>query len=543
MSAKPIVLIVLDGWGITAPYPGNAITQASTPNFNSFWSAYPHTELVASGERVGLPRGEMGNSETGHLNLGAGRVVYQDLPRISMAINDGSFFKIPVFLEATNHVKKFSSNLHLMGLIGQGGVHSSTDHLYALLQLCKDQGLKSNVFLHLFTDGRDSPQTSAAGFLTQTEAKLLELGVGKIASIMGRFYALDRDNRWERTQKAYEALTQGQGSKAKSSAEAIENSYREGKTDEFIEPTVIMNEQNEPLTKISANDAVIFYNFRIDRPRQLTKAFVLPDFDNLKGQRVAFDPYAEKYYKKTVVDQIVTSTFKRGPAIENLFFVTMTEYEKGLPARAAFPPTTVGLPLGRILSEKGVRQLRITETEKERFVTYYFNGQREDPFSGEDRIIIPSPKVSTYDLKPEMAAYEITKVLLDRIKQATYDFILVNFANPDMVGHTGILTAGIKACEAVDSCLGALVKVVTNMGGMCVITADHGNVEEMINPKTGEIDTEHSTNPVPFLLISKEFSVSQKVMPMGVLGDVAPTILSFMGIKKPVEMMASQLLR
>lgn len=538
---KPIILVILDGWGIAPPSDGNAVTQAATPNMNSYWSVYPHTQLVASGESVGLPAGEMGNSETGHLNLGAGRTVYQDLPRINMAIADGLFFKIPAFLEAINHVKKFSSNLHLMGLVGQGGVHSSVEHLYALLRLCREQNLEKNVYLHLFTDGRDSPPKSAATFIAQIEAKIKELQVGQISTVVGRYFALDRDNRWERTQKAYEALVHGSGKKAKNSREAIQNSYQLEKTDEFIEPTIIVKESGEPVGKIADNDAVIFFNFRIDRPRQLTKAFVIPDFENLVGKKVAFDPYTEKYYKKTVVEQVITTTFSRGPILKNLFFVTMTEYEKGLPVRIAFPPNVVNLPLGRILSERNLRQLRITETEKERFVTYYFNGQREDPFPGEDRIIIPSPQVPTYDLKPEMSAPQITEILLNRLKEGIYDFILVNFANPDMVGHTGNLTASIRACEVVDKCLGEVVKTATNIGGLVIITADHGNIEEMINLKTGEVDTEHSTNPVPFIVVSKGLLGGSKTFMQGVLGDVAPTILSFLDIPKPMEMLASRL--
>lgn len=540
MIPKPVVLIILDGWGLAPPGPGNATTLAKTPNFSSFWSAYPKTQLLASGEAVGLPPGEMGNSETGHLNLGAGRIVYQDLPRINMAIADGSFFKISAFLEAIEHARKLNSNLHFLGLVGQGGVHSSMDHLFALLRLCREQKF-SNVYLHLFTDGRDSPPTSALTFITQTETKIKELGIGKIATIIGRYYALDRDNRWERTQKAYEAIVKGEGKKTKNAAEAIQNSYTEGKTDEFIEPIILLDEDGKPVARIAENDSVIFFNFRIDRPRQLTKTFVIPDFEKLTGQKVAFDPYAEKYYHKTYAEQIITATFPRGPALKNLFFVTMTEYERGLAVKVAFPSTIVNLPLGRILSERGLRQLRITETEKERFVTYYFNGQREDSFPGEDRIIVPSPQVSTYDQKPEMSALEITQILTTRLQENTYDFMVVNFANPDMVGHTGVLPAGIKACEIVDQCLGEIIKIVLRLGGVALITADHGNVEEMIDPKTGEVDTEHSTNPVPFIVVDQELLGKKQTLLQGVLADVAPTILSFLKIAKPTEMSGKNL--
>ncbi len=539
---KPIVLIILDGWGLAPPAPGNAITEADLPNFTSFWSSFPHTELLACGEAVGLPEGEMGNSETGHLNLGAGRVVYQDLPRINFAITDDSFFRTKAFLEAANHTKRSSSNFHLLGLIGQGGVHSSLSHLFALLRFCREQSLDGKVYLHLFTDGRDSPPTTARNYLSEIEAEIKKFNIGKVATIMGRYFAMDRDNRWERTEKAYRALVFGEGRKTTNYFEAIEKSYQTEKTDEFMEPIIVTNSQGQPLAKIADNDAVIFFNFRVDRPRQLTKAFVIPDFKTLVGQKVAFDPYTERYYKRTVVDQVVSQTFERGPALKNLFFVTLTEYEKGLPVHVAFAPTLVDLPLGRILSERGLRQLRITETEKERFLTYYFNGQREDPFPGEDRIIIPSPKVPTYDLKPEMSAPEITRLLIERLKENIYDFVVVNFANPDMVGHTGVLEAGITACETVDQSIGEVVKTIENLGGVALITADHGNVEEMINLKTGEVDTEHSTNPVPFIVVGKDFLGRRKVFPRGILADVAPTILHLLGVPKPAEMLAGRIL-
>jgi len=533
---KPVVLIILDGWGLAPEGPGNAVTQAKIPNFSSYWNSFPHTRLSASGEAVGLPPNEKGNSETGHLNLGAGRIVYQDLPRINMAIADGSFFKIPAFLQAAEHVRKNNSNLHLMGLIGQGGVHSSMGHLFALLRFAKEQGL-NQCFLHLFTDGRDSPPNASLNYLDQTQAKIQEIGIGQIATLVGRYYAMDRDNHWERTEIAYRALTEGKGEVTEDFKKAISDSYTRGETDEFLKPIII---QGTP--RIKNNDAVIFFNFRIDRPRQLTKAFVVSDFENLVGQKIAFDPYTEKYLKKTYVEQRISSIFKRGPKIENLFFVTMTEYEKGLPSEIAFPPTVVNLPLGRILSERELRQLRITETEKERFVTYYFNGQKEQPFLGEERLIVPSPNVSSFDLKPEMAAYEITERVVEKIKSGNYDFILINFANPDMVGHTGNLQAGIKACEAVDNCLSKIVSTVKNLGGVCLITADHGNVEEMINLETGEVDTEHSRNPVPFIIVGKDFLGKPVFLPSGILADVAPTVLSLLGIPIPSQMSGRKLI-
>jgi len=528
---KPIVLVILDGWGIAAEGPGNAITQAKIPNFKSYWGSFPHTSLLASGEAVGLPRKEKGNSETGHLNIGAGRIIYQDLPRISMAIADGSFFKNHAFVETAGHVKKYNSSLHLMGLIGHGGVHSSLEHLYALLRFAKEQDLRS-VYLHLFTDGRDSPPTSSLIYIDQINTEIKKIGlVAQIATIMGRYYALDRDNRWERTEVAYRALTERKGKSTQDLKQAIQESYDEGVTDEFIKPIIISETKG-----IGKNDAVVFFNFRIDRPRQLTKAFVIENFKELVGQKIAFDPYTEKYLKKTYVERRIASIFDRGPKIENLFFTTMTEYEKDLPVKIAFAPIQVNLPLGRILSENNLRQLRITETEKERFVTYYFNGQREKPFPGEDRIIVPSPDVPTYDLKPEMSAYKVTSELVKKLTQRIYDFALVNYPNPDMVGHTGVLKAGIKACEAVDENLGKLISTVKNIGGTALITADHGNVEEMINLYTGQVDTEHSNNPVPFIVVGKQFLGNPVTINSGILADLAPTILKMLGISIPNEM-------
>lgn len=542
MKRRPIVLIILDGWGIAPAGPGNAVSLANLPNFSSYWSSFPHTQLIASGEAVGLPKGEKGNSETGHLNLGAGRIVYQDLPRINMSIADGSFFKIPAFLKAAEHVRQKKSNLHLMGLIGQGGVHSSIEHLFALLRFTKEQGLE-RVFLHLFSDGRDSPPTSGVTFINQVEAKIAEIGVGKIATLMGRYFGMDRDNRWGRTEIAYKALVEGVGEKTQNLPSVIKKSYDAGVTDEFIKPIICLNGQEQMLPRISQGDGVIFFNFRIDRPRQLTKAFIVEDFKSLVGQKAAFDPYTERYYKKTYVARPIKKVFERGPKIVDLYFATMTEYEGGLPAEIAFPPIPVPLPLGRILSERNLRQLRLTETEKERFVTYYFNGQKEKPFLGEDRTVIPSPDVPTYDLKPEMASFEITDVLVKKVMEKTYDFILVNFACPDMVGHTGVLEAGIKACGAVDTCLGKVVTTIKNLGGVVIITADHGNIEEMINLKTGQVDTEHSNNPVPFILVGQEFLGKPTFLPSGVLADVAPTVLELLEIPKPHQLSGRSLLK
>jgi len=539
---KPVVLIIMDGWGIAPPSPGNAVTQAKTPNFDKFWAAYPHTQLAASGEAVGLPRNEDGNSETGHLNLGAGRIVFQDLPRINMAIADGSFFKNPTFKAAVGHVQKNQSQLHLMGLIGSGGVHSSLEHLLALIQLAKTANCK-NVFLHLFTDGRDSPPASALSYIAQIESKLAAIGVGQIATLCGRYWAMDRDYRWERTQKAYDALTLGKGQLASSATEAIQTAYAKNQTDEFIEPTILIDKNQKPISLVKDHDAVIFFNFRIDRPRQLTKAFVLPDFEKLVIKKAPFDPYAERYGLHLYEVPPGTATFKRQKVLSNLFFVTMTEYEKGLPTQITFSPQPVAMPLARVLAENNLRQLHLSETEKERFVTYYFNGQREKPFPGEDRMEIPSPKVKTYDLKPEMSAYEVTAELLKRLKSNIYDFIVVNYANPDMVGHTGVLQAGIKSCEVTDNCVGQVTNLILNLGGTCLITADHGNVEEMINLETGGIDTEHSTNPVPFILVAQHFNQNQQNLMTGILGDIAPTILEIMGLDKPEFMTGKSLLQ
>ncbi len=538
---KPIALIVLDGWGIAPPGPGNAISLSKLKKIPSYWNNYPHTELAASGTPVGLPDGEDGNTETGHMNIGAGRVVYQDLPRINMAISDGSFFKNEAFLGAIRYAAQHHSNIHLMGLLSDSGVHASREHLYALLILMKQQGAQSPVYLHLFTDGRDSSPTAGKRFLAEVEAKCNTLGIGKIATIMGRYYSMDRDNRWERTEKAYCALTQPIERRAPSALAAIEASYKEGKTDEFVEPTIITDESGAILPRIGNHDAVIFYNYRIDRPRQLTRALVLPDFEE-KGATVSFDPYAVKYFHKHIVETDSRSQpFKRTVLVPNIYVVTMTEYERDLPCIVAYPPEPILEPLASVFSSLRLRQLHAAETEKERFVTYYFNGLKEAAFPGEDRLIVPSPKVSTYDLKPEMSAPELTSRLVDRISLGIYSFILVNFANPDMVGHTGNIPAAIRACETTDSCVGMIVSSILSFGGTCVITGDHGNVEEMLGPN-GEMDTEHSTYPVPFIMIDQNLSRIPHALPKGKLGDIAPTILAFRNLPIPAVMTGKNLL-
>lgn len=539
---KPVVLIIMDGWGIAPPGNGNAITQSKTPNLTNFWTNCVHTQLIAHGESVGLPKREPGNTETGHLNLGAGHIVYQDLPRINMAIADGSFFQNPALLAATNHVKENNSSLHLFGLIGGGGVHSDLSHFFALLRFCREQ-MVQKVFIHVFTDGRDSPPTAAMTYINQLQTAMNREKIGRIASVSGRYYAMDRDFRWERTEKTYVCLTEGVGKTATDVKQAVQQSYAEDKTDEFIEPTIILGPDQKPVALVKDNDAVIFVNFRIDRPRQLTKAFVLPDFEN-KANSVGFDPYIVKYQKKHDVDEAQLAKrkpFTRKLVLKNLFFVTMTEYETNLPATIAFPPQEVDNPLGKIVSAYKLAQLRMAETEKERFVTYYFNGLREDAFEGEERIIIPSPKVPTYDKKPEMSAYEITDRLINEVKTGKYDLVIVNFANADMVGHTGSISATIKACEAVDACVGKIVEAVEAVNGVVLITADHGNAEEMVDLSSGNTDTEHNANPIPFIIVGKEYRKPLQIS-QGILADVAPTILGLLQIPPPISMTGRNLL-
>ncbi len=540
-TPKFVVLTILDGWGIAKEGPGNAITLAKKINFDKFWLSYPHTSLQASGEAVGLPRNEDGNTETGHLNLGAGRIVYQDLQRINMAIADGTFFKNQVLIKAFEHAKKRNANIHLMGLVGAGGVHSNIEHLYALIKLAKILNFE-RVFIHVFTDGRDSPPTSAKTYIKQLKNFLNKVKLGKIASIMGRYWAMDRDQRWERTKRAYFALTKGVGQLVKSPEEAIDKSYSVGKTDEFIEPSLISDERGKPIATIKEGDSAIFFNFRIDRPRQLTKTFVYEDFS--KAQ-ISFD-----YPVFSKINNINESTkkepFERGPKIKNLFFVSMTDYGKNINDQGchpAFPPEVVDNPISEVFYSLGLRQLKIAESEKERFVTFYFNGLREEPYPLEDRLIIPSQKVPTYDQIPEMKAREITEAAIKKLSSGDYIFAVINYANPDMVSHTGNIGATVSAIEVVDECLGKLANFVLAYNGMLIITADHGNAEEMINTQTGEIDTEHSINPVPFIAISHNFTGKGQGLRSGILADVSPTILSSLEIPVPSSMTGRNLLK
>src|SRR3990170_58629 len=525
---RPLVILILDGWGVAQDSIGNAITRANLKNFNDLWYSFPHATLSSAGQSVGLPEGKVGNSEVGHLNLGAGRIVFQDLLRINMSIADGTFFENAAFKAAFAHVAKNGSKIHLMGLVGLGSVHSESEHLYALLSFIARQGFaQARVKLHLFTDGRDSPPTSARFYLNEIKSKIASLGIGQIATISGRYFAMDRDNRWHRIEKAYNAIRGLGQNTQKDPIEAVEKSYREGKTDEFIEPVIIVDESQVPVGPVSDSDAVIFLNYRPDRTRQLTKAFVLDDLTR----------------QKTSSDEKI-STFQRGKKKDNLYFVTMTQYEKDLPvSKIAYEPEVVEMPITRIFSELGARQLHIAETEKYAHVTYFFNGGREQPFKGEDRILINSPQVASYDLKPQMSAPEVTKQLIQRISHRIYDFIVVNFANADMVAHTGNFEATVKAVETIDFHLNIIVKAVLAQGGAVIITSDHGNAEELINQRTGEIDTEHNINPAPFIFAIKELQGRNVQLPQGLLADVAPTILETLDIPKPSQMTGRNLLR
>jgi 2,3-bisphosphoglycerate-independent phosphoglycerate mutase len=501
---RTLILAILDGFGISDNKEGNAIAAAHTPNLDYIFSEYPTAVLQAAGEAVGLPEGQMGNSEVGHLNLGAGRIVYQDLTRISKAIRDGSFNSNPALLSAIHHAKQQGSALHLMGLVSDGGVHSHNTHLYALLELAQEQGLR-RVYVHAFLDGRDVGPKTADKYLRELEEQT-HRSVGKIATISGRYYAMDRDNRWERVKKAYDAMVKGVGRYASSVAEAIQLAYEAGETDEFVTPTVI-TENSRPLATIESDDSIIFFNFRADRARQITRAFIESDF----------------------------TSFKREPM--SVFFVSMTEYDRNFQIPVAFPPETIDNTLAEVLSKHGLTQLHIAETEKYAHVTFFFNGGREEPYPGEHRILVPSPKVATYDLMPEMSAVEVTEQVIEAVNSESFDVIVLNYANCDMVGHTGNFHAAVKAVETVDSCVGRLLEVVENRGDVMVITADHGNAEQMRD--SSKPHTAHTGNLVPISLISEERGCALKE---GILADVAPTILELLGIDKPVEMTGASLI-
>ncbi|MEW6327098.1 MAG: 2,3-bisphosphoglycerate-independent phosphoglycerate mutase [Thermodesulfobacteriota bacterium] len=506
MRPRPVLLIILDGWGYSTHTEGNAVYLAETPNMDDWSRSHPSTLLEAAGEAVGLPEGQMGNSEVGHLNIGAGRIVYQDLTRINRAIKSGDFFKVEPFITLMDKVGKNAGALHLLGLVSDGGVHSDLPHLFTLVEMAKRRGLK-NVYIHAFMDGRDTPPQSGKDYIGQVTDFLSRIGIGKIATICGRYYAMDRDNRWERVERAYRALVRGEGTMAQDPVEAVSEAYGRGETDEFIRP-ILMADAGNVLPRISDGDGVIFFNFRADRAREITRAFTQEAFS-------AFDVQAR-------------------PKLAG--YVTMTEYDAHFQLPVAFPPQHLFHILGEEISRHGLKQLRIAETEKYAHVTYFFNGGEEIPFKNEDRCLIPSPKeVPTYDFKPEMSAYQVTDEVIRRIKTREYDLIVLNYANPDMVGHTGILEAAIRACEAVDICLGRAVNIfLEETGGAVIITADHGNAEEMIDPANSSPHTAHTANLVPFILIDGQ-KTGQKLR-RGILADIAPTILSIQGLPIPEEM-------
>ena len=509
--AKPLLLMILDGWGHRDAIEGNAIAQANLPNFRRLEQTYPHTFLQASGEAVGLPDGQMGNSEVGHLNMGAGRVVYQELTRICKAIKDETLFINPVIIEAMDHAHLHHKAFHLVGLLSDGGVHSHIDHLFALLEMAKKQGLEE-VYIHVILDGRDVLPQSAKLYITQLEQKIRELGIGKIASVSGRYYVMDRDQRWERLEKGYEALALGEGKSAASALAALESSYDQRVTDEFVIPTVIVDQDEKPVGPIQEGDSVLFFNFRSDRARQIAHAFV---------------------------DEEVTGF--ECPIHPRVHFVCMTQYEDTICAPVAFPQQNLKNTLGEVLSQHGLKQLRIAETEKYAHVTFFFNGGIEEPNPNEERILIPSPKVATYNHQPEMSAPELTQTLIEELRKNTYDVIILNFANPDMVGHTGVFEATIKAVETVDRCLGEIVEELQKMNGTLLVTADHGNAEEKIDPKTELPLTAHSTNWIPFILVDDRFK-GQKLREGGALCDVAPTLLELLNVPKPEEMTGKSLI-
>jgi len=511
MPKKPLVLMILDGWGISDDSATNAVSLANTPNLDSLLADYPRTRILTSGMAVGLPDGQMGNSEVGHLNLGAGRVVYQDLTMISKAISDGDFFTNPVLLDCIARTKASGGRLHLSGLLSDGGVHSHNTHLYSLLELAKQQGL-SEVFIHCLLDGRDTPPQSGAAYLEELETEIKRIGIGKIATIMGRYYAMDRDNRWDRVEKAYNAIVLGDGSCQKSPSTAIRNSYAEGVHDEFVVPCVICS-GDEPVGTLRDGDGFIFFNFRSDRAREITRALALDDCDG----------------------------FPRESRPKLACYVCMTEYDATFGLPVAFNQEALTNILGDVLAKAGKTQLRIAETEKYAHVTFFFNGGVEEPFPGEERCLIPSPKeVATYDQKPEMSAFQVTDELLKKLDEDKYDVVILNFANCDMVGHTGIIPAAVAAVEAVDACVGRLIARIRELGGAALITADHGNADQM-RGDDGEPFTAHTTNPV-WLVLVDDSRKGAKLREGGCLADIAPTMLEMLGLPKPVEMTGKSLL-
>ncbi len=516
---SPVVLVILDGWGLSSS-PDNPLNQIELPTFNKLNSNYPLVALQASGISVGLPWGEPGNSEVGHMTMGMGRIIYQSFPRISLAIQNGSFAQNEAFIEAMTHVKETGGDLHIMGLTGDGGVHSAREHLYALIDLAHSQNVK-NVYIHCFMDGRDSSPTAGTRVIKEIQDKCKQIGTGKIATLIGRNWAMDRNNNWDRIEKAYKMLTKGIGTKTQDPISAIQTSYDNGVTDEFIEPIIVTNKNNKPLTLIKDGDSVIFFNFREDRARQITTAFVLPGFEK----------------------------FERGDRLD-LDFVTMIEYDEDLPVKIAFPPEELKNGLGEVLSNHNFKQLRIAETEKYAHVTYFFNGGKEEPYPGEDRILIPSPAVDKFDETPAMSSYELTDKVVEKINEQKYDVIVINYAAADMVAHTGNEEAAKLAAKAIDECLNKLIRTVLIQGGCLLITADHGNIEIMRNSHTGEIDTKHNTSPIPLWYVTpdnhrertEEEIVRGQTEIQGLMSDIAPTVLDIMEIRTPEEMQGESLL-
>ena len=510
MAKKPYVLLIMDGFGLNDNPKANAVAQANTPVLDGLVKQYPFVKGAASGLAVGLPDGQMGNSEVGHMNMGAGRIVYQELTRITKSIEDGDFFKNEELVGAFENARKNGKSVHLWGLLSDGGVHSHNTHLYALLEMAKRQGVE-NVYVHCFLDGRDTSPTAGKDYIAELEEKMKEIGVGKIATISGRYYAMDRDNRWDRIEKAYRALTKGEGNEAASAKEAIEASYAADKTDEFVIPCVI-KENGKPVATVQDGDSVIFFNFRPDRAREMTRVFCADEFDGFdRGERVKTD------------------------------YVCFVQYDDTIPnTKIAFKKEELSNTFGQFLADHGMTQARIAETEKYAHVTFFFNGGVEEPNKGEDRILVKSPKVATYDLQPEMSAPEVCDKLCAAIRSGDYDVIIINFANPDMVGHTGVLPAAIKAVETVDTCVGKAVEALKEMDGVMFICADHGNCEQEINYETGEPLTSHTTNPVPFILVNADPSYGLREG--GKLCDIVPTLIDLMGMEKPAEMTGESLL-
>ena len=510
MSKKPTVLMILDGYGLNEKCEANAVCEAKTPVMDSLMKEYPFVKGNASGMAVGLPEGQMGNSEVGHLNMGAGRIIYQELTKITKAIEDGDFFENQALLAACKNAKENNTALHMMGLVSDGGVHSHNGHIYGLLELAKRQGVEK-VYVHCFLDGRDTPPASGKDYVEALEAKMKEIGVGEVASVSGRYYAMDRDNRWDRVERAYNALVKGEGVQAESATAGIQASYDADKTDEFVEPMVIVKD-GAPVATVKDGDSVIFFNFRPDRAREITRTFC---DDNFEG-------------------------FDRGERVKTTF-VCFTEYDVTIQNKqVAFVKEEITNTFGEFLAAHNMTQARIAETEKYAHVTFFFNGGVEEPNKGEDRILVKSPKVATYDLKPEMSAYEVCDKLVDAIKSDKYDVIIINFANPDMVGHTGVEDAAIKAIEAVDECVGKAVDALKEVDGQMFICADHGNAEQLIDETTGEPFTAHTTNPVPFILVNAD--PAYKLREGGCLADIAPTLIELMGMEQPKEMTGKSLL-